>query len=171
MRYILALLILSVASLSVCQAAEDPFNGNWRLSQSKVKSPPDGSVTQSLHIESDETGVVIMHKGTNAAGEPMQLAVRTGFAGELTTIRNSPEVDYVRCWRPAPRTILVKLFNRSIATGFWTAEVAKNGRALKVTSTTFDAAGKESNTVSWYDKEQLEAAPREVRAMAGPGTH
>ena len=169
MRYILALFLLSIASLPVCQAAEDPFNGDWRPSQSKAKSPPDGSVTQSLHIESNETGVFIMHKRTNAAGAPMQFAVRAAFTGEYTTIQNSPEMDYVKCWRSGPRTILVKLFNHSVAIGYWTAEVAKNGRALKVTTTTFDADGKESNTVNWFDKEQVEPAPHEARAMA-PGT-
>ena len=165
MRYILALFVLSVASLSVCQAAEDPFNGDWRPSQSKAKSTPDGSMTQPLHIESNETGVFIVHKRTSAAGAPMRFVVKAAFAGEYTTIQNSPEMDYVRCWRSSPRAILVKLFNRSIVTGFWGAEVAKNGRSLKVTTTTFDADGKESNTVSWFDKEQAEPARREVRAM------
>ena len=169
MRYILALFVLSVASLAVCQAAEDPFNGDWRPSQSKAKSPPDGSMTQSLHIESNETGVFIVHKRTSAAGAPMQFVVRAAFAGEYTTIQNSPEMDYVRCWRSGPRTILVKLFNRSVVTGFWAAEVAKNGRSLKVTTTTFDADGKESNTVNWFDKEQVKPAPREMRAMVRPG--
>jgi hypothetical protein len=168
MRYILAVFVLSVASLSVCQAAEDPFNGDWRPSQSKAKSTPDGLVTQSLHIESTETDVYIVHKRTSADGAPMRFVVRAAFAGEYTTIQNSPEMDYVRCWRSGPRTILVKLFNRSVATGFWAAEVAKNGRALKVTTTTFDADGKESNTVNWFDKEQAEPAPREVRAMVLP---
>ena len=167
MRCILVLFALSVASLSVCQAAEDPFNGDWRPSQSKAKSPSDGSMTQSLHIESNETGVSIVHKRTSAAGAPMQFVVKAAFAGEYTTIQNSPEMDYVRCWRSGPRNILVKLFNRSAVIGFWAAEVAKNGKALKVTTTTFDADGKEINTVSWFDKEQAGSAPRAVRAMAG----
>jgi hypothetical protein len=170
MRYILTLFVLIVASLSVCQAAEDPFNGDWRPSPSKAKSTPDGLVTQSLHIESNETGVFVVQKRTSAAGAPMQFVVRAAFAGEYTTIQNSPEMDYVRCWRSGPRTILVKLFNHSVATGFWAAEVAKNGRSLKVTTTTFDAAGEESATVNWFDKEQVKPAPREMRAMVGSGT-
>jgi hypothetical protein len=171
MRRSLALFVLGVPLVSLCLAAEDPFNGDWRLSQSKAKSSPNGSVTQSLHIESDETGVVIIHKGTSAAGEPMQFAIKADVSGEFTNVRDSPGLEYVRCWRSGPRTILVKLFNRSVNIGFWTAEVAKNGRALKVTFTTFNANGKESNTVNWFDKEQVEPVRTEARAIIRPDAH
>ncbi len=46
----------------------------------------------------------------------------------------------------------MKLFDHAVSIGFWTAEVSRNGKALKVTSTAFDATGKEMNSIDWFDK-------------------
>jgi hypothetical protein len=96
--------------------------------------------------------VVIGHKGTSGAGEPVQWEIKTDFSGNLTGVLDVTGIDAVRCWRSEPRIILMKLFDRAVSIGFWTAEVSRNGKALKVTSTAFDATGKEMNSIDWFDK-------------------
>lgn len=152
MRHILAVGVFSVLSLCVSSAAEDPFNGDWKADQSKVKAPHKGPVTQSLHIESNATSVLIVRKAIDA-GVPVQWKIQAGLDGNLVGVLGSPEMDSVRCWRSDPRTILVKMFLQSSNTAYWTAEVAKNGKTLKVTSTVFDSADKEVNTVEWFEKQ------------------
>ncbi len=148
---ILAVFALS-ASLPSLSAATDPFSGDWKRVQTKVKIPPRGPVTQFLHIEIDEVKVVIGHKGTSGAGEPVQWEIKTDFSGKLTGIVDVTGIEAVRCWHSDPRIILMKLFDHAVSIGFWTAEVSRNGKALKVTSTAFDATGKETNSIDWFDK-------------------
>ena len=133
-------------------AADDPFNGDWRLSASKTKNPTNGPVTQAIHIECDEKKVALVFTGTTSAGQPMRWTVKADFSGNPTGVLDSPELDTVRCWRADPRNILVELFRGAKSIGYWKAELAKNGKTLKVTSTSFDASGKEVNTVDTFER-------------------
>jgi len=147
------LFILSIPLLPVASAVEDPFRGDWKLVPAKAKPAAKGPVTQSLHIESDETKLVLVHKGANGAGEPVQWEIRGNFGGDAIGVMNAPEIDMVRCWRTDARTIFLKLFHNAVATGYWTAEVAKNGKSLKVTSIALDADGKETKTIDQFDRQ------------------
>ena len=149
----LSLSLISGALIPCAYAADDPFNGDWKLSQTKARSAVKGPVTQLLHIESDETSLLVAHKGTDPAGEPLQWRLKTDYSGNPNGILNAPQIDSVRCWRTAPRIITIQLFREGVSTGYWAAEVSKNGKTLKVTTTTYDAAGKETAVVDMFDRQ------------------
>jgi hypothetical protein len=150
-RRIFAIILFSLA-LSGVVLAEDLFNGDWKLVPSKAKAPP-GPVTQFLRIKCDEASIAIMHRGIGANGQPVQWELKADLDGKLSGVVGVPGTDSVRCWRTDPRTMLIKIFQNTLNTGFWTAEVSRNGKSLKITSTAFDAAGKEHNTIDWFDKQ------------------
>jgi hypothetical protein len=153
MRRILSLLVVSCSLSSAAFAFEDPLSGDWTLVPSKARAVAKGPATQFLHIESDEAKFAIVHKGVNAAGEPRQWEIKGDFGGNLIGVLGGPDIDSVRCWRSDARTILLKLFRDAVAVGYWTAEVSKNGKSLKVTSIALDAAGKENKTIELFDRQ------------------
>lgn len=153
MQRLVSLIIVSLSLLPASFAFEDPFNGNWKLVPSKAKASGKGAVTEFLHIESDDAKVTIVHKGVSVTGQPLQWEIRSEYGGNTSGVMNAPEIDMVRCWRSDSRTILLKLFRDGVAVGYWTAEVAKNGKTLKVTSTALDAAGKETKTIDQFDRQ------------------
>jgi hypothetical protein len=150
------LLSIFVISCSLCCsgfAFDDPLNGDWKLVPSKAKAVAKGPVTQFLHIESDQAKLVIVHKGVSPSGEPRQWEIKGDFGGNLIGVLGAPEIDSVRCWRSDARTIMLKLFRDAVAVGYWTAEVSKNGKSLKVTSIALDSAGKEDKTIDQFDRQ------------------
>ena len=58
----------------------------------------------------------------------------------------------VRCWFSDPHTILLKLMRDSATTAWETLEVSKNGKTLKLTYTVVDDKGKETKTITYFDK-------------------
>jgi hypothetical protein len=153
MRSLLALLVIGSLLVSAAFAFEDPLSGDWKLLPSKARPAAKGPTTQFLRIESDEARVVIVHKGISASGEPMQWEVRGDFSGKVNGVFNAPGIDSVRCWHSDARTILLKLFRDGVAVGYWTAEVAKNGKSVKVTSIALDSVGKENKTIDLFDRQ------------------
>jgi hypothetical protein len=96
---------------------------------------------------------VIVHKGLGPAGGPVQWEIRGGYGGNQIGILDAPEIDSARCWRSHARSILLKLYRKAEAVGYWAAEVSKNGKSLKVTSTTLDRAGKEDKTIDLFERQ------------------
>ena len=144
MRHWIIALALCVSAGS---AAEDPFSGDWKLEQTKTKTP-----AKFLHIEADDTHLNVLHKGVDAGGRSVQWWIKADFNGPLAGVLNSPEMDAVQCLRSDPHTILLKLSRAAVTIGWRTLEVSKNGRSLKVT-TALDAGGKESKTVETFTKQ------------------
>jgi hypothetical protein len=147
----LSLIVMSSYLVCAALAFEDPLSGDWKLVPSKTRPAAKG--TQFVHIECDEARLVIVQKGTGPAGEPVQWEIKGSFGGNPIGILDAPEIDSVRCWRSDARTILLKLFRKAEAVGFWTAEVSKNGKSLKVTSTTLNSAGKEDKTIDLFERQ------------------
>ena len=71
MGRLLSIVVISCVAVCAGFASEDPLNGDWKLA-SKPRAAAKGSTTHSLHIESDETKVLVVHKGINAAGQSAQ---------------------------------------------------------------------------------------------------
>ncbi len=153
MGRLFSVLVISCSLGCAGFALEDPVSGDWKLVPSKAKPVVKRPVTQFLHIESDEAKLVIVHKGVNPAGESQQWEIKGDFGGNLIGVLAAPEIDSVRCWRSDARTILLKLFRDAVAVGYWTAEVSKNGKNLKVTSIALDSAGKEDKTIDQFDRQ------------------
>jgi hypothetical protein len=151
-RYWAFAFALCVIPPAASSAAGDLFNGDWKLDQSKSKAAAKGPQVQSVHIEADETHLVMLNRGTNGSGEEVQWAVKADFGGKMAGVFNSPDMDAVLCFRSDARTILLKLSREAVTTGWRTLEVSKNGKTLKVT-TAIETGGKESKTVEWFDKQ------------------
>jgi hypothetical protein len=144
----IAAVILTLVSHA---AAPDPLNGDWKLSAKA--HPGKGPLTDFLHIELDDSRVVVLHKGIDGKGQPLQWTIRADCTGQLSGVVDTPGVNMVRCWHSDSHTLLMKLFRDTVATGYWNAEVARNGRSLKVTSTALDEAGRETKAVDLFEKQ------------------
>jgi|SRR5271157_1244235 len=146
-----ALLALPLPAASV--AAEDPFTGRWKLDETKVRNQPETPRTQFLSIEVAGARITITHQGVDAKGAPVEWAIHADLEGKLFGVIDSPDTDFVRCWRSDPHTLLLKIIRNSSTARWETAELSKNGKSLKVTQTTLDAKGKETKSVLWFDKQ------------------
>lgn len=146
-------MVLCLASPVVTSAAEDPFNGKWKVDESRSKLPANAPRTQALRLEVDEKQLQIDYQGVDGNGRPAEWKIRADFGGNLSGVLGTPEMDAVRCWRSDERTILVKMSRGAETIGWETLEVAKNGKTLKLTHAVTDAKGKETKSVSTFEKQ------------------
>ena len=114
--------------------ASDPFNGSWKLNLTKSKLRPPFPVSQILQIEINGQNFKAAIERTDAGGKPSRLIVNATFGGNAFGILDSPEVDFVKIWRPDERTILAKWVKSSTTVRIDKFEVSRNTRTLKVTS-------------------------------------
>ena len=62
----------------------------------------------------------------------------------------NPDIDAIQCWRSDARSLMLKLLREATVREWRTAEVAKNGQTLRVTSTVEDEKGKEAKSVAVF---------------------
>ena len=139
--------------LTLFSAGVDPFTGTWKLDESKVKPAANALALQSLRIDADQSRVTIFYQGTGDKGAPREWKVAADFGGNDSGVLGSQEFDSVKCWRPDPHTILLKLSRQAQSVGWETLEAQKNGKTLRVTRAVPDANGKEVKTILWFDKQ------------------
>ena len=62
---------------------------------------------------------------------------------------DSSDVDALKCWRRDNRTVLFQLFKSGKEVKWLTAELSKDGKALRLVETATDANGRETQS-TWY---------------------
>jgi len=134
---------------AVAPAAESPFTGTWKANESRGK----GARVVAMRIEVDDTELRIDYESIGAEGKRVQSKLRASFGGNLNGVIGSPEMDAVRCWRSDEHTILIKMSRGADTVGWQTLEVPKNGRTLRFTHALVDARGKESKTVTSFERQ------------------
>ena len=144
---------LCLALATATFAADDPFAGTWKLSDVKSKTEQGGARVQALQIESASPEMKIVYKGIDAKGQPVEWKVPADFSGNFIGVIGAPDMDSVRCFRSDERTILLKMSRGGETLGWETLEVAKNGKSLRLTHALTDAKGKETKTVSSFEKQ------------------
>jgi len=92
-RFVIAATILFVLAVATAaMAADDPFNGTWKLNAAKSKAPggrlPHPSSTNIIEIEGD-TMHMIVHQ-TDAAGNLEHMEYTAAFDGKEYPVKVSP---------------------------------------------------------------------------------
>jgi hypothetical protein len=150
-RSIIQTVAIGVLFLSAGLAA-DGLSGDWQLT-AKARVPTEGVIFHAIHIEATPDLIRLRLTGVKSNGDPVNWTINTDYSGNPNAVSNCPYIEYVRCWRPEARSLLLKLYQGAQAVGYWEAAVAKNGKSLKVTTTSFDASGKETATVDTYERQ------------------
>jgi len=106
--------------------------------------------TETLRLNVDGVRIIVLEAGTGRDGAKYSLKFNADCDGKINGILGHPEIDAVQCWRSDTRTLVLKLLREASAREWRTAEVAKNGQTLRITSTVEDANGKEEKSVAVF---------------------
>jgi hypothetical protein len=134
-------------------AAADSLTGNWTADTAHAPQRPVGLHIATLHIESDGNRLVIAENGATPEGTPYDLAFTATCDGSVNGIIENKLIDAAQCWRNDPRTVVFKLIREATPREWRTAEVAKNGQTMRITTTVVDSSGKEVKSVAVLLKE------------------
>jgi hypothetical protein len=145
--------VLFLALTAHCLASGDPFTGKWKFDpgRSKLQTVPPKS--ESLTIQADGNEITLHRERSNAQGELSKLSLFGRFGGEVFGILDSDEVDALRCWRSDKRTVLFQLLKSVVTVQWLTAELSKDGKALKLTETIIDTNGREIQSIWHFDRQ------------------
>jgi hypothetical protein len=133
-------------------AAADPLTGNWSVDPARVSQRPVGLRIQSLRIVAEGNRLAMEESGELPGGGAYTFALTADCDGRINGVADQPQVDAVQCWRGDPRGFLLKLIRGAAPIEWRTAEVAKNGQSLRVTTTVSDEKGKEEKTTALFVK-------------------
>ena len=151
MRFVrLAILLFAVVLPS--HSANDPFTATWKLDVSKSKFRAEPPKESTLTIQANDDELTLVRELLRQSGPAPKLTISANFGGKLYGVINSPEVDAVKCWRKDKRTIMLQLLQSGATVSWWTVEVSKDGKSLKLTSSTSDAKGKETQFSETFDR-------------------
>jgi hypothetical protein len=131
--------------------AGDAFLGKWLLDEGKTKAA--GAHIVSLETEVTDSRAKVVYFTVTAEGKPAKWTVQANLGGSVNGVINVPGFDAVRCWRSDARTLLLKLSREGEMIGWETLELSKNGKSLRLTETLVDDKGKETQTVSLFNRE------------------
>jgi hypothetical protein len=138
---------------SIAAAAPgDAFIGDWVADTAHAPPHPVGMRIASLHIEGAGDELTVVESGATPDGTPYSLKFTANCDGRVSGIGSSPQANATQCWRNDPRTVVFKLIQNGTPVEWRTAEAAKNGQTLRITTTQTDARGKETKSVAVFLK-------------------
>jgi hypothetical protein len=129
-------------------AANDSLSGDWTADTAHAPQRPVGLRITTLHIEATGNRLAIVENGATADGAPYSLTFNADCDGRVNGIADSPQINAAQCWRNDPRTVVFKLIRDATPIEWRTAEVAKNGQTMRITTTVTDSSGKETKSVA-----------------------
>jgi hypothetical protein len=129
-------------------AATDSFTGDWTADTAHAPQRSVGLHIATLHIEADGSRLTIAENGTSPEGTEYSLTFAANCDGRVNGIVDNNLIDAAQCWRNDPRTAVFKLIHEATPREWRTAEVAKNGQIMRITTTVVDANGKEVKSVA-----------------------
>jgi len=149
----LVILAFLLSTCTAAGAAADPLSGEWLADAVHAAQRPVGLRITTLRIEADGVRIVIAERGTGPGGAPYSFKLTADCDGRVNGIVGSDETDAAQCWRSDSRTFTLKLLREASPREWRSAELAKNGKTLRVTSTVTDASGKEEKSVAVFVKQ------------------
>lgn len=129
-------------------AATDSFTGDWTTDTAHASKRSAGLQIATLHIEAEGYRLAIAESGSTPEGTPYSLTFTANCDGRVNGIADSPQMDAAQCWRNDARTVIFKLIREAAPREWRTAEVAKNGQTMRITTTVADSSGKETKSVA-----------------------
>jgi hypothetical protein len=143
------LFVLSLILPSLLVAA-DPLTGNWVADPARAADRPVGLRSAALLLEVEGVRLTLAESGTRPDGASYSLKITADCDGKVNGVMGNPDIDAVQCWRNDSRSLMFKLLREATVREWRTAEVAKNGQTLRMTSTVEDEKGKEAKSVAMF---------------------
>ena len=145
------LLVLAVAIAGAEASEPDLFSGDWIPEPNRAQRGV-GMRPETIKIQAQGERVSLAETGTRSSGEQYSFSFVADCDGRINGIMGSPVVDAVQCWRKDARTLVIKLVRVTAPVEWRTAEVAKNGQNLKITTTVTNAQGKDEKSSATFVK-------------------
>jgi hypothetical protein len=152
MRTILASLVMFLAGLALCFAA-DPNMGTWKLNEAKSKFSPGATKNNTVVYEAAGENVKITVDGVDKDGKAVHSDWTGKFDGKDYPVTGNPNED-ARSYKKIDDHTLEftsKKDGKAGVTG--KVVVAADGRSRTVTTTVTDSSGKKTTSVAVYDKQ------------------
>jgi major membrane immunogen (membrane-anchored lipoprotein) len=153
-KNILMALTLLLTASGVCQAAENPLLGTWKLNESKSKYAP-GSAKNTTVTYTAAKGDMIKctADGVDKDGKPIHWTWTGKFDGKAYPIKGSPAFDALAYHTMSERTNDTTATKNGKVVMTAVISVTKDGKSRTVTLTGTDANGKKVTDKTYYDKE------------------
>jgi len=135
-------------------AADNPFNGTWKLNVAKSKfapGPGPQSITMTVKVEDDT------HNVKSEVKTPDDKTFEIGFVvkldGTSAPITGSPMADMISARKINDRTVASKVTRAGSIVGQSRVTVSPDGKVLTITGSGVNPKGVKTKSTEVYEKE------------------
>jgi hypothetical protein len=151
-RLHVALAIVLCVGASTVAAAQDLFNGTWRLNTAKSKyDPGPGPEKATTTIKTDGTTWTAT-SSSSYEGKPLETSYTVKLDGTPGPIKGSPVADMVSVKKIDDRTVEMKNMKGGQTTGEYRVTFSADGKTATVTGTVMTPKGEKTKVTAVYEK-------------------
>ena len=151
-------MILALGMVAFCVAAslfaaDDPFNGTWKLNVAKSKyvpGPGPRSLTTTVKVEGDTHNV--KSEGKTSDGTTIETSFVAKLDGTPAPITGSPMADMISVRKINDRTLESKTTKGGSPVGQSRITVSPDGKVLTMTGSGLNAKGVKTKSTAVYEK-------------------
>ena len=152
-RFHFALALALCAALSTLSAADDPFNGTWRLNTVKSKYEPGPAPDKAMvSIQSDGVTSTVSTE-SSFEGKPIATKYTVKLDGTPGPLQGSPVADMVSVKKIDDRTRELKTMKASKTMSESRATVSADGKTVTVVGSGVNPKGEPVKFTAVYDKQ------------------
>jgi hypothetical protein len=152
-RLIVAVLALCFVAVAASLAADDVFNGTWKLNEAKSKLGPGLPKNSTVVYETAGDDVKITIDGTTSAGQPGHSEWTGKFDGKDYPVTGDPNADTRAITKVNNHTLSVAQKKGGKITTSARVVISADGKTRTVTVTATDSSGKKATGTAVYDKQ------------------
>jgi hypothetical protein len=152
-RLILSALILCFVGTAASLAADEVFNGTWKLNEAKSKLGPGLPKNHTVVYEAAGDSVKITIDGTSSSGEARHSEWTGKFDGKDYPVTGDPTADTRSVTKVSGHKLTVTAKKGGKVTTVAHVTVSPDGKTRTVTVTATDSSGKKATGTAVYDKQ------------------
>lgn len=151
--------LLLIAVTAALLAADDKFNGTWKLNPAKSKGAQGSGAAQAVTLKYDATadGVSSTAEVTDAAGKTTTTRYTAKYDGKDVSYEGGPggplQADTVALKRVNPATVEATLKRGGKVVGTSKRVVSSDGKTMTITTTGTNAKGENVKSVNVFEKQ------------------
>jgi hypothetical protein len=150
-------LVLGIVALCVAAnlfAADDPFNGTWKLNAAKSKyTPGPGPQDETVTVTGDNGTYTVKFQGKTAEGETIEGDYTAKDDGTPAPLTGSPVADMISVRKINDRTVERRLMKAGKTVGQDRDTVSPDGKTLTVTGSVLNPKGVKGNYTVVFEKQ------------------
>lgn len=151
LRWVLALALC--AALTTLSAADDPFNGAWRLNTAKSKyDPGPGPDKATVTIQSDGVTTTVKTE-SSYEGKSFATSYSARLDGTPAPLQGSPVADTVSIKKTGERTRELKSLKGDKVVSEAGATLSDDGKTITVVGSGLNPKGQKTTFTAVYEKQ------------------